>query len=182
VTFANLITILRMVFIPLFLLAITYGDARLAMWVFLIAGLSDGIDGFIARFYCQKTAFGAVLDPMADKLILTSAYVALTISSSAIPHPVPVWLAVLTISRDVVIVLIALALNITLDIKRFSPTMLGKTTTFFQIAFIVGVLIQNAYSLPALLVDTLLWTVAMLTVASGLHYLFRVPAQTRGLA
>jgi cardiolipin synthase len=150
--------------------------------LFLVAGISDGLDGFIARFYYQKTAFGAVLDPMADKLIMTTAFVALAIPSSAFPYTIPVWLAVLTISRDVVIVLISIVLNMILDVKRFTPTMLGKVTTFFQILYVLAVLVQNVHEIHPLFTGILTWVVAALTMASGVHYLLRVPSQTRGLA
>ncbi len=181
-TAANLITVLRMVLIPFFLLAVTYGTPWLALTLFLVAGISDGLDGFIARFYFQKTAFGAVLDPMADKLIMTTAYVALAIPSSAFPYTIPVWLAVLVISRDVVIVLISIVLNMTLDIKKFTPTMLGKTTTCFQIIYVLAVLVQNVHEIHPLFTAVFTWIVAALTVASGVHYLMRVPRQTQEIS
>lgn len=173
-TVPNLLTVLRMVLIPFFLMAVIYGHPRLALWIFLGAGITDGLDGFIARFFNQKSTLGAFLDPMADKLILTSAYVALALPETGIVHTIPMWLVVLTIARDVVIVMLSLILNLSHSIRHFPPSLPGKFTTFFQIAFAVAVLLQNGYYFPGWIVTILLWSVAFFTVFSGLHYLWRM--------
>lgn len=178
-TLASFVTLFRLVLIPFFLMAVTYGHPRAALWIFVLSGISDGLDGLIARFFGQKTVLGAILDPMADKLVLTAAYIALALPDSGLSHPLPVWLPVLTISRDVIIVLISLVLNMALEVKKFPPSWPGKFTTFFQITLALAVLLQNAYGLPTVAVRGLLWTVVALTVYSGLHYLWRVRQQTR---
>jgi len=179
VTPASFVTLFRLVLIPFFLMAVTYGHPRAALWIFVVSGVSDGLDGIIARYFGQKTVLGAVLDPMADKLVLTAAYIVLALPHAGLAHPIPMWLPLLTISRDVLIVLLSLVLNMTLDVKKFPPSWPGKFTTFFQIAFALAVLLQNAYGLPAPLVQGLLWTVVALTVYSGVHYIWRVRLQAR---
>lgn len=176
---ASFITLFRLVLIPFFLMAVTYGHPRAALWIFVASGISDGLDGLTARYFGQKTVLGAILDPMADKLVLTAAYIALALPSSGLLHPLPAWLPFLTISRDVVIVVMSLLLNMTMDVKKFPPSWPGKFTAFFQITLALAVLLQNAYGLPSPLVLGLLWTVVALTVYSGLHYLWRVRRMTR---
>jgi len=181
VTLANLLTVFRLILIPFFLMAVFYGHARVALVIFLCAGITDGLDGFIARFFNQRTALGAFLDPMADKLMLTSAFVALAIPETGLAYSIPVWLPVLTIARDVVIVLLSLLLNLAFNLKQFPPSVPGKMTTFFQISFVVAVLLQNAYFFPSEVVAGLMWTVAFFTVFSGIHYLWRMRSMTKGV-
>ena len=172
-TYANLVTLFRLLMIPLFLVAVTYGRIKWAFFIFLAAGVSDLMDGILARVCGEKTPFGAILDPMADKLILTTAFISLSLPSSALAHPMPVWLPVLTISRDVFIVVLALLMNITLEVKRFPPSIFGKVCTFFQISYTVGILLQNSFGLLGAVVSGLMWAVVSFTVLSGLHYLWR---------
>jgi cardiolipin synthase len=176
---ASFVTLFRLVLIPFFLMAVTYGHPKAALWIFVVSGISDGLDGLIARYFGQKTVLGAVLDPMADKLVLTAAYIVLALPNAGLAHPMPAWLPFLTISRDVFIVLLSLVLNMTLDVKKFPPSWAGKFTTFFQIALALAVLLQNAYGLSQILVRILLWSVVALTIYSGLHYLWRIRYQAR---
>jgi cardiolipin synthase len=179
-TLANLLTVFRMVVIPFFIMAITYGRPRAALWLFLIAGITDSLDGFIARVWNQRTALGAFLDPMADKLMLTSAFVVMALPGMGLSFPIPPWLPVLTIARDVVIVLLSLVMSLSIGIRQFPPSLPGKLTTFIQISYIVGVLIQNGYGFPRLVVSGLMWAVALLTVFSGMHYIWRMKIMIRG--
>lgn len=181
-TLANILTLFRIVLIPFFVMAAAYDRPDLALLIFLVAGITDSLDGFIARFFNQKTPLGAILDPMADKLMLTSAFVALAIPATGLPYTMPVWVPVLTIARDVVISLLSLILSLVYEVKNFPPSALGKCTTFFQIAYVVAVLLRNAYGFPLEVVVVIMWGVALFTVASGLHYLWRIASQTRGLA
>ena len=181
-TLANILTIFRMVMIPFFVMAAAYDRPDLALLIFFVAGVTDILDGFIARFFDQKSALGAILDPMADKLMLTSAFVALAIPATGLPHVIPMWVPVLTIARDVVISLLSLVLSLVYEVRSFPPSALGKCPTFFQIAYVVGILLQNAYGFPGEIVTAIMWGVAFFTVASGLHYLWRVASQTKGLA
>ena len=170
---ASLITLFRLVLIPFFLMAVSFGAIRAAFWIFVASGISDLLDGLVARYFCQRTVLGAILDPMADKLVLTSAYVVLAIPSSGLAHPMPVWLPVLTISRDVILVLMSVILHMTHDLRRFPPSWPGKTHTFFQVSLAVAVLLRNAYGLPAPVVNGLVVAVATTTVWSGFHYFWR---------
>ncbi len=159
--------------IPFFLMAMVYGHYILGLMIFAGAGVTDALDGLIARFFNQKTSLGAFLDPMADKLMLTSTYIALTLQNIGLPYTIPVWLPILTICRDVVIVLMALLLYLQSDVTKFPPSWQGKFTTFFQIAFAVACLIKNAYGFPEAFLEVLLWVVVFFTAYSGLHYLWR---------
>ncbi len=166
--------------IPFFIMALVYGHAVAAFYIFLIAGITDALDGFIARYFNQRTALGAFLDPAADKLILTSAFVVLALPGLGLSYTIPIWLPVLTIARDVVIVCLTLLLHLTYSIRNFPPTWPGKATTLFQISYAVGVLLKNAYSLPDWLLLFLLWSVAFLTVVSGFHYIWRMKVMIKG--
>jgi cardiolipin synthase (CMP-forming) len=181
-TLANILTIFRIAFIPVFIIAVVYGRPHLALLVFLIAGITDILDGFIARFFNQKTPLGAILDPMADKLMLTSAFVTLAIRDTGLTYTMPLWVPVLTIARDVIISLLSLVLSLYFGVRNFPPSFLGKCTTFCQISYVVAVLLLNAYGFPLEVVLIFMWAVAFFTVASGLHYLWRAKAMTREFA
>jgi cardiolipin synthase len=178
-TFANFLTVLRLAVIPFFIMALVYDHPKVALWLFLAAGITDILDGFIARYFNQKTALGAFLDPAADKLMLTATYVTMAIPATGLAFTIPVWLPVLTIARDVVIVLITLMLHLTFGIRNFPPTVPGKATTLFQISYAVGILLKNSYGLPGWLLTSLLWSVGFLTVFSGLHYILRMKVMIR---
>ncbi|OYW06257.1 MAG: hypothetical protein B7X11_01175 [Acidobacteria bacterium 37-65-4] len=181
-TFANFLTVLRLAVIPFFIMALVYDRPRVALWLFLAAGITDILDGFIARYFKQQTALGAFLDPAADKLMLTSTYVTMAIPATGLVFTIPAWLPVLTISRDVVIVLLTLMLYLTYGIRNFPPSLPGKVTTLFQISYAVGILLKNAYGLPDWLLTFLLWSAGFLTVFSGLHYIWRMKVMIRGTA
>ncbi len=170
-TIPNLISLLRMGLIPLFIIAVLDGRPGRALVVFVVAGLSDALDGFIARFWNQKSALGAYLDPMADKLLLISAYVVLAIPNLSPGATVPVWVSALVITRDVVIVGVALTLYLAQGVTRFPPSGLSKVNTAVQISAIALVLLsglQPALELTALIACFL---VALLTLASGIDYI-----------
>jgi len=181
-TFANLLTVLRLAVIPFFIVALVYDRPRTALWLFLAAGITDILDGYIARYFNQRTALGAFLDPAADKLMLTSTYVTMAIPATGLAFLIPPWLPVLTIARDVLIVLLTLMLHLTFGIRNFPPTVPGKITTLFQISYAVGILLKNAYGLPDWLLAFLLWSVGFLTVFSGLHYIWRMKVMIRSAA
>ncbi len=105
-TVPNLLSILRMGLIPWFVISVLDGNATQALWIFAIAGVTDALDGFIARFWHQQSALGAYLDPLADKLLLVTAYVMLAIPNLRIGLVIPAWVTALVITRDVVIVVV----------------------------------------------------------------------------
>src|SRR5580700_6142547 len=128
-TLANQLTLLRMFLIPLFVILVVYGHLGWALVVFATAGMTDGLDGLIARRSGQKTSLGAWLDPMADKLLLVTTFVVLTLPNLDLTNRLPVWLTVCVISRDVVIVLTVAIVNLAVGRRTFRPSIFGKLAT-----------------------------------------------------
>jgi len=141
----------------------------------MFAGFTDSLDGFIARFFHQKTKLGAVMDPIADKLMLSTAYIALAIPREGESYIIPIWLTVLILSRDIVIVLFVLVQFLIFDssLENFMPSIWGKITTTLQIAYALAVLLKNSFGLPLVVVDVGMWSVVIVTLISGVHYLWR---------
>jgi cardiolipin synthase (CMP-forming) len=166
-TVPNQLTFLRLAFLPFFIIAIKYERYELALCILIAAGLSDGLDGLLARSLNQKTPLGAYLDPITDKLLLSSSYFVL-----ALKGRISWWLAILVLGRDVLLLAAGAVILLTLGYRPFPPSVWGKATTFFEIVLIVLVLVLAAWQLPGL------WTVrracaylvAALVVISGLHY------------
>src|SRR6186713_1594498 len=123
---ANQLTLLRMLLIPAFVILIVYGEMGWALLAFLVAGITDALDGLIARWTGQKTTLGAWLDPMADKLLLATTFVVLTLPLPHMANRLPVWLTVLMISRDVGIVLTVAIVNLAVGRRTFVPSIYGK--------------------------------------------------------
>ncbi len=172
-TYANQLTILRMIFIPCFVLLIIYGHIRSAMLVFVLAGVTDGLDGLLARKLGQKTVLGSFLDPMADKLLLTAAFVTLTVPSAPVIYHIPIWLTVTSISRDLLIALASLIIHLQTRHTAFPPSFLGKCTTAAQLTTVAVVMLANFTTSVADIIDPLVYVTLSVTVASGLHYFYR---------
>jgi len=165
---ANKITIARIILIPFFIASIVYSRLDIALAFFILAIISDGADGFIARALKQKTKLGTILDPVADKLLLISAYICLCVSRS-IPADLrlPPYVPIIIIFRDVMIVLGSIIVYVTKGDLNVSPSIVGKLTTFFQMITIVSILTQFGYSY-------VVWNIAvLLTVISGIDYLIK---------
>src|SRR5713101_9169783 len=166
-TVPNQITFLRLGFLPIFLILIAYDHYRWALLVLVIAGLSDGIDGLLARSLNQRSSLGAYLDPIADKLLLSSSFVIL-----AFKQKLAWWLTILVLSRDVLILIVAAVIILIAGYRPFPPSILGKMTTAFEIIFVFAIVLAAAY--PglhlAVLNRGLLYVVTALTVISGFHY------------
>ncbi|MFL6258608.1 MAG: CDP-alcohol phosphatidyltransferase family protein [Thermoanaerobaculia bacterium] len=174
-TIPNLLSLLRMGLIPLFVIMVVNGDLRKALLIFVVAGVTDALDGFIARFWHQQSPLGAYLDPIADKLLLTTAYVMLSIPGLNHGMRIPPWITILVIARDVLMVSVALVLYLAAGVKRFPPSVLSKVNTILQVAAVALVLVSGAFPdlrSVELAADTALYLVAGLTVASGLHYIY----------
>lgn len=170
-TIPNLLSIARMGLVPLFIIAIVDGHALQALVIFVVAGVTDALDGLIARFFGQQSTLGAYLDPAADKLLLTAAYLALALPGTSLTMKIPVWVTVLVIARDVVIVIMSLVLYLASGIKSFSPTWISKLTTAVQIITVAVVLLAGVSStleIPSLIA---IYLTAALTIASGLNYI-----------
>ncbi len=171
VTLANQITLGRLLLVPALVLLVLYGYNGWALVTFIVAGLSDALDGLIARRSGQHSSLGALLDPMADKLLLVSTFVVLTIPGLGLANQIPVWLTVLVISRDVIIVLTVAIVNLSVGRFTFYPSMLGKITTFVYILTGTTTLFFNYLEYHSSLVDVMIYAALLATVASGFHYI-----------
>ena len=166
----NSLTLLRIILVPVIVIFLIDGDYPGAMIIFIIAGITDGLDGFLARILKQKTVLGAYLDPLADKALLISSFITLSVLGI-----IPGWLAVIVISRDMVILLgisLLFIMSVPFEIK---PAFISKVTTLFQILTVFLVLMSK--SCPFFMnygaVEVFFWMTAIVTVISGFHYLFR---------
>jgi cardiolipin synthase (CMP-forming) len=168
-TVANQLTILRMALVPFLVLAVLSREFTWALVIFVVAGVSDLLDGLIARLGHQKTTLGAMLDPVADKLLLSSSFIVLTWGSE-LGSRVPLWLTVITLSRDAIIVVSVTVINLTVGRRIFFPSFLGKATTVAQITSAGVVLLQNALATEYWETQYLFYATVVLTVASALHY------------
>lgn len=163
----NFLTVMRILLIPLLVILIIDDNLRGALLVFMIAGASDAADGFIARYFNQKTEFGAYIDPIADKLLLCTSYVTL-----AILHQVPAWLTVLVVSRDIII-LAGIGLLLLTDKRvHIAPSMDSKVTTLMQLLTVLYIFLEEVFSLTPLPKTYLFFLTALVTLFSGLHYVF----------
>ena len=172
-TAANQLTLLRLVLVPIFVLCMLYSWPGWALTVFAIAGLTDALDGVIARRTGQLTTLGAWLDPMADKLLLLTMFVMLSLPGVA-PNRLPVWLTVLVISRDVGIVLTVAVVNLAVARRTFRPSLLGKTATATFLATGVCTLWANYLNERSTLVDVCVYLSLAITLVSGAQYALRV--------
>jgi cardiolipin synthase len=168
VNLPNLITTLRLLLLPVFLTLLVYRRPAPALAVLLAAALSDALDGLIARRLSQKTAIGSFLDPLADKLLSVSGFVALTLLG-----PIPAWFVITVISRDVIISLGSLVLYIHDGRLEIAPTLTGKAATLCQFLTLVLTLLVQVTGGWRAAWSWLLALTAALTVASGLQYLWR---------
>jgi cardiolipin synthase len=173
-TFANQLTILRIVLIPAFVLLVVYGRLGTALLVFMTAGATDALDGLIARHAGQRTSLGAWLDPMADKLLLVTTFIVLTLPQIPLANHLPVWLTIIVISRDVVIVGVVAIVNLAVGPRTFRPSMLGKATTAVFIVTSVVVMYFNYRRETSILVDLGIWLSLALTLVSSGDYFFRL--------
>ena len=174
--FPNQLTILRMICAPVFVALTLDGHLRAAVGVFILAALTDAFDGLIARYYKQRTALGAVLDPLADKMLLGSAFVALSFADAVRVH-IPKWLTVVVLSRDAIIVVSALAIAFVSNRKGFAPSRLGKLCTAAQMSCVALAFAANLMVLPRHVLDIVFAATGVLTVGSGLHYLYRASSR-----
>lgn len=170
-TLANQLTLFRIALVPAFVILVLYGRTGWALVTFLIAGLTDLLDGLIARRAGQKTTLGAWLDPMADKLLLVSAFVVLTVPDSGLRVRLPLWLTILVISRDLAIVLTVAVVNLAIGRRTFAPSLLGKAATAVYIATCLAVLVANFLGGGEALVTAFVMAAAAITILSALHYI-----------
>jgi cardiolipin synthase len=166
-TIPNFITIGRLIIVPLVIMMILQGEWQIAFALFVIAGVSDGVDGFLARRFDMRSELGAYLDPVADKALLVSIYLTLSIIGI-----IPAWVAILVVSRDIMIVsavMLSWVLDKPLEIR---PFLVSKLNTFAQIAYAAALLAAKAFNVSlGMWFDLTMWSIAALTVASAGAYL-----------
>ena len=167
---ANQLTLMRMLLIPAFVILLIYGYRGWALVTFMAAGLTDLFDGLIARLTGEKTVLGAWLDPMADKLLLVTMFVILTLPGIGGPNRLPLWFTVLVISRDVAIVATVAVVNLAVGPRTFRPSIYGKVATALYIVTGVAALYFNYRGEASALVDALIWASLAITFISAAHY------------
>jgi cardiolipin synthase len=164
----NALTLIRILLIPLFVIFLISKSFQNAFITFVIAGITDGLDGFIARIWDQRTDLGSYLDPIADKLLLTSAFVTL-----AILHIIPGWLTVIVLSRDGLIALGFWVLTMTNHKPTINPRFTSKITTVFQTLTVIWALLPPQWNIKGLLPQQVFITLtAFFTILSGVHYIY----------
>ena len=173
-TAANQLTIARMLLIPAFVILLLYGYRGWALVTFFTAGITDLFDGLIARRTGQKTTLGAWLDPMADKLLLVSMFVMLTLPDIGSANRLPLWFTVLVISRDIAIVLTVAVINLAVGRRTFRPSIYGKIATATYIVTCVIIMLFNYLQRPSVFVTIGIYASAAITLISGFHYVFTV--------
>jgi cardiolipin synthase len=169
-TAANQLTILRMLLIPAFVILLLYGYSGWALVSFLVAGVTDLLDGLIARMAGQKTTLGAWLDPMADKLLLVTMFVMLTLPGIGLANRLPLWFTVLVISRDVAIVLTVAVVNLAVGPRTFRPSIYGKIATATYVCTGVVALYFNYLQHESDIVTVFVYASLAITIVSAFHY------------
>jgi cardiolipin synthase len=171
-TLANQLTLLRMLLIPAFVILVVYGHLGWALTTFVTAGITDALDGLVARRAGQKTSLGAWLDPAADKLLLVTTFVVLTLPNLSLANRLPIWLTVLIISRDVVIVLTVAVVNLAVGPRTFRPSVFGKIATATYIVTAVVAMLFNYLGYASIMVTAFVYASLTITIVSSLHYIW----------
>ena len=172
VTLPNFLTLLRMAMIPFFLIAVARREYEFALWTFGLAGATDLVDGWLARRLNMQSLIGAYLDPLADKLLLITAYVALAIPQGQ-AVVIPLWLAILVLFRDFLILVMAVVLYLVEDIRSFPPSFIGKVTTCAHVLTVGVVLLADTVEIPAVLPQACFYLSFVLVILSGFGYIYR---------
>jgi cardiolipin synthase len=162
----NILTLARIIVTPVIVYAILSGEAVMALVLMIAAGVTDMLDGAIARYFDQRTVVGAYLDPLADKLMLISTFVTLFIIGE-----VPLFLFLAVVFRDAIIVLGAMAYEMVTHQLKMEPSMVSKVTTFMQIIYVVTMLLHMASPLSELWIQITVWGTFIVTCISGIHYM-----------
>jgi len=169
----NQLTMIRMALIPFLAVSLVYGRMGAAIAIFIAAGITDMLDGLIARHYGKQTNLGVLLDPMADKLLLATSFTLLTLQDLGLAVKIPLWLTIAVIGRDILLVLGALVFNLTVGNKAFVPSWLGKSTTVVQLGLIMMVLVSNYIGERVAFLDLVMFVTLVLTISSGTHYMLQ---------
>jgi len=172
-TVPNFLTLLRMAMVPFFVLAVSDANFELALWIFIVAGITDALDGFVARRMDMRSLIGAYLDPIADKMLITVAYISLTVPQGQ-AVVIPLWLTILALFRDFVIMVVAVVLYQVEGLREFPPSALGRATTFAQVLTVSVVLLANVVAIPAMIPISCFYLSFFLVILSGFNYIYRV--------
>ena len=172
-TLPNFITLMRLAMVPFFVLAVSEHDFKLALWILIIAGLTDSFDGWLARRMDMHSRLGAYLDPLADKILITVAYITLTIPFGQ-EVVIPLWLTILALFRDFMIMFVAGVLYIVEGLREFPPSLMGKMTTTAQVVTIAVVLLANVTPVPSWIPRACFYGSFVLVIVSGFNYIYRV--------
>jgi cardiolipin synthase len=164
----NYITLLRVILIPFFINFMIYGYYPEALLVFIVACITDALDGLLARLLKQQTELGAFLDPMADKLLILSAFITLALFGR-----LPFWLVLIVISRDAILTLGGIIIYFSTDTLRIKPSIIGKTTTVLQLLVVSLSLVSMSYQITFVYLPVLEAATAVVTIASGTQYFIR---------
>jgi cardiolipin synthase len=158
----------RIVIIPIFIITIIYKRYDYSICLFIIAAITDILDGLFARLTNQKTALGTFLDPLADKFLLVTSFIVLSFYGW-----IPGWLTITVISRDVIVITGWVLLYLIASTSKVEPSVLGKITIWAQSLLIAYVLININLSITRDLPSLLLWITTGITILSGLHYIYK---------
>jgi len=174
----NLLTLLRLVFVPLVVVMIQQQSYTWALAIFVVAGITDGLDGLLARALKQKTTIGQYLDPIADKLLLSTMFLMLSIA-----HIIRWPFTIMVFSRDIIILIVCTLLYATGTMKIFRPSLFGKANTAMQILSVFLALFHeiNHLEWTRLAKRWSLWATVALTTVSGVHYVLRLAVDLRAL-
>ena len=167
-TVANQITMLRLIFVPLFAILTINAHYGGALAVLAVAATSDVVDGLVARWFHQQSSLGIALDPVADKLLMSTAYLILSFRGA-----LPWWLTIIVLSRDAGIVVMAVLISLVSGFRPFPPTLLGKASTAAQVAAVLAAVsgLAHVEFVSPGVIRTFVYLAGALTVASGIHYL-----------
>ena len=164
----NILTIARILLLPFFAASLIYGSYQYALILFLAAAITDILDGLIARMKKQTTDFGSILDPVADKFLMITSFIVMSVYGW-----IPKWLTITVISRDLIVVTGWLILYFVTHNKKVEPGILGKAANFFQFCLIGLILISINTKNASFVPESYLIAVAALTAASGVLYIYK---------
>lgn len=169
----NLLSFIRLILVPFIIMFLSQGDFKITFILFLFCGITDYLDGLIARKFKLQTPLGAFLDPLADKILTTSVFLTLTLKLPNQSFQIPVFMTILVISRDFLIVFVAFLLYLIFNMRNFPPTFFGKVNTVVQIVTILVVIFSNIYQEIGFFLIYLYILIIISSLLSGFHYLFR---------
>jgi cardiolipin synthase len=185
-TLPNVLTLIRICLVPVFLLMVLEKKDFGALLVFFLAGLTDVLDGFTARLWHLKTKIGTLIDPIADKLLLSTAFIVLTFKDMDLPYMIPLWLTAVVVSRDLIMLTGGVVIYLMKGEKNFPPSIFGKISTVLQVGTVFLVLLANyvqvsswsrfpfLFSLTSPSFISAFFVITLLsTIVSGLHYIPR---------